>query len=69
MKPYIITSSVIFALVALLHLVRLFEQWDVTIGGWKAPIWVSVVGLLVAGFLSVAGFRVFQQARRIPMSR
>lgn len=61
-KNYAITSSLIFFLVAVLHVLRLFYQWDVDIGGWHAPMWVSVVGLLVAGFLSVVGFRVAQQS-------
>lgn len=61
-KSYVITSSLMFFLVAVLHLLRLFYQWDVDIGGWHVPMWVSVIGLLVAGFLSVAGFRLFHQA-------
>jgi hypothetical protein len=69
MKPYIITSSVIFALVALLHLVRLLAQWDVTIGNVQVPMWVSIVGLAVAAFLSLAGIWAYQQARGFRLSR
>lgn len=69
MKSYIVASSIIFGLVAAMHLVRLLGQWDVTIAGWSAPNWVSVVALLVAGFLSLAGFRVFQQVQRASLSR
>lgn len=69
MKAYAAVSGFIFALVAVLHLVRLLGQWDVMIAGWSVPMSVSIVGLLVAGFLSFAGFRMFQQAQRLPLSR
>jgi len=63
-KTYALTSSLIFFVVAVLHLLRLFYHCDVMIASWYAPMWVSVVGLLVAGFLSFAGFRVAQQTGR-----
>jgi hypothetical protein len=60
---YAITSSAIFFVVAVLHLVRVLFQWDVMIGPWHFPIWGSAVGALVAGFLSYAGFRLAQTQR------
>ena len=59
-RVYAITSSIIFLLVAILHLLRLVEQWNVVIGGWYFPMWASVLGALVAAFLSYAGFRLFR---------
>lgn len=59
-RSYAITSSIIFFLVALTHLLRLIQQWDVMIGGWHAPMWASVVSVVVAGFLSFAGFRIYR---------
>ena len=59
-RTYAITSSIIFLLVAILHLLRLVEQWNVVIGGWDIPMWASVLGALVAAFLSYAGFRLFR---------
>jgi hypothetical protein len=61
-ESYALTSSIIFFLVAVLHSLRLVWQWPVMIDGWHVPMWVSVVGLLMAGFLSFVGFRVFQLA-------
>jgi hypothetical protein len=62
-KTYAITSGVIFFLVALLHLIRLVWQWPVIIGDWYVPAWVSVVGVIVAGFLSLQGLRIFRQGK------
>jgi len=46
-----------FALVALLHLLRLVMGWSVMIDAWTVPMWVSWVGLVVAGGLSYYGAR------------
>jgi hypothetical protein len=63
-KSYAALSAIIFAVVALMHLVRLVWQWDVIIAGHIVPMWVSLVGAVVAGLLSFAGFRVFQQIHK-----
>ena len=50
-------SGAIFAVVAAVHLYRLIAPFPVLFGSAAVPQWVSVVGLLVAGSLSVWGFR------------
>jgi tellurite resistance protein TehA-like permease len=62
-RTYAALSSVIFFLVALLHLLRVIWHWNVTIDGWNVPDWVSIVGVIVAGFLSFQGFRLYRQGR------
>ena len=62
-RTYAVVSSIIFVLVALLQLLRLVMQWDVVIDGWHLPLWASLIAFLVAGFLSFAGFRLFQAQR------
>ena len=61
MKPFSTIAAVVLALVALLHLLRLFYGWQVTFAGWVVPLWLSVVGLIVAGGLSAL---VWREARR-----
>jgi hypothetical protein len=46
-------TAAIFALIAILHALRLFYQWPAMIAGWTVPLWLSVVAVLVAGILSV----------------
>ena len=48
-------ASVIFVLVALLHLLRIYMGWPIVIGSWTVPMWVSWIGLVVAGILSYFG--------------
>jgi hypothetical protein len=63
MRAYLLVSRTLFALIALLHLARLFTHWSAVIGGWSAPIWVSGLGFIVAGALSIWAA---QLSRRLP---
>ncbi len=67
-RTYAATSSIIFLLVAILHLLRLVLRWDVIIGGWSVPTWASLVAIVVAALLSFAGFRLFE-AQRVSLFR
>jgi hypothetical protein len=56
-KTYFMVAGIIFTLVALFHLVRIFEDWPVIIGDWSVPKSVSWVALIVAGGLALFAFR------------
>ena len=45
-------ASVLFAIFALLHLLRLLNQVQVIIGGQTIPLWISVLIALIAALLS-----------------
>ena len=51
-------AGTIFALVALLHALRLLFGWEAVIGGWVVPRWFSVLGLLVAGTLAFLAWQL-----------
>jgi hypothetical protein len=51
-KLFHLIAGTIFALVALLHVLRIYMGWSVVVGGWSAPMWVSWIGLVVAGGLA-----------------
>jgi hypothetical protein len=57
MKPFTMIAVVVFALIAVLHLVRLFTGWEVVFDGLVVPVWVSLAGMLVAGGLAVMVWR------------
>ena len=52
MKPFTTLAAVIFALIGLLHLLRLFLGWEVTIEGMAVPMWLSVLALAIAAGLA-----------------
>jgi membrane associated rhomboid family serine protease len=53
MKPFTHVAIAVFALVALLQLVRVLMGWDVSVAGVSIPAWASVVAFLVAAMLAV----------------
>ena len=57
-KTFTIVASVIFGIVALFHLLRIFFGWPAIIGGWTVPMWISWIGLVVTGGLSYSGINL-----------
>ena len=45
-------ASVIFALFAIGHVMRLLKQAQVTVATYQIPMWVSVIALIIAAILS-----------------
>jgi hypothetical protein len=60
-KTFSLVAGVIFAVVALFHLVRIFAEWPLIIGDWSAPKSVSWVAVIVAGGLALIGLRLSQR--------
>lgn len=60
MKPASLIAVLVFSLIAVAHLLRLIFQAEVLVAGATIPMWVSSVGLLVAGALAVALWREAQ---------
>jgi len=52
-KPFTTLAVVVFALVALLQLVRVSMGWVIAVNGNNVPLWVSVVVAVLAATLSV----------------
>jgi len=61
-KTFCIIAAVIFTLVALLHLARIWMGWPAAIGVWSVPMWLSWVGLAGAAALAYFGFRLAARA-------
>jgi hypothetical protein len=58
MKTYIGLSGILFAAVAILHAVRVVEQWPVQVADWEIPAWVSWMGFLIPGILAIWAIRL-----------
>jgi hypothetical protein len=57
MKPASFVAAVLFAIIAIAHVLRLVYHTEVMVGGRVLPMWVSTVGCVVAGALSILVFR------------
>ncbi len=51
-RIYLITSALIFAAVAILHLLRLINDWNFLLGPWSIPRWVSWASAVFPACLS-----------------
>jgi len=54
-NSYAAVTVMIFAIVAIMHLVRIIRGWSVTIGPRNIPMSVSWAGLIVAALLALWG--------------
>jgi hypothetical protein len=61
MKPFSTIAVGVFALVALVHLLRILQGWEVIVNGITMPLWVSVVGAIITGGLAILIWRESRQ--------
>jgi len=61
MKPFTIIAIVVFVLVSLLHVVRYFLGWEIIINAVVIPMWVSLLGFVIAGGLAFMLWREMNQ--------
>jgi len=51
-KPFTWIAAALFALAAIVHIIRLFTKFNVVLGTHNIPMWCSYVAIVVAAFLS-----------------
>ena len=51
-RPFTWIAAALFALAAIVHIVRIFTHFQVVIGTHVIPMWCSYVAIVVAAFLS-----------------
>jgi hypothetical protein len=61
-KSFVLLASVIFAVVALAHLLRILMGWPIVIDSWTVPMWLSWIALVVAGGLSYFGLSLVSRS-------
>ncbi len=49
-------AGLIFLIVALLHLMRIAFGWNLIVGNVTVPLWLSWLGVAIAGYLSYSSF-------------
>ena len=56
-RGYCLVSGLVFAAVALAHLLRAVAGWPIQLGGWHAPLAASWAATVGAGALAAWGLR------------
>ena len=52
MKPFTTIAVLVFAVICVAHIVRLFSGWPVRVSTFDVPVWVSAVGAIVSGLFA-----------------
>jgi hypothetical protein len=60
-KPFTTTAVVLFALIALMQLLRFILGWEVAVNGVIVPIWASLIAFVIAAGLAVMLWRETRQ--------
>jgi hypothetical protein len=60
-KAYLIVSTFIFAVVAVMHLLRLVLGWSVVLGMTSIPLWVSMLAVLVSASVAIWGLALMRR--------
>ena len=55
---YLLTSGIIFLLIALIHLFRIIFQWEVIFNGKEIPLYVSYIGFIIGAILTYYAFKL-----------
>ncbi|OGG71538.1 hypothetical protein A3A35_00110 [Candidatus Kaiserbacteria bacterium RIFCSPLOWO2_01_FULL_51_21] len=55
-KTYFSVSAVLFLIIVIGHGLRVLQGWDVTIGGWMLPTWISYVAIALGAYLAWTGY-------------
>jgi len=60
---YLLVAGVIFGVVTVAHLWRLFASGSLDIMGWDVPLWLSWFGVAVAAYLCYTSFHFAMRVR------
>ena len=58
-RSFSLTAAIIFAIIAVVQLVRAIFGWPVTIDNYAVPQWLSWVAFIVAAGLSYFGWKAY----------
>lgn len=60
-RLYLMASATVFAVVAIVRAVRLFNGWPAQLGPVSIPLAASWLGVVVPGALSACGFALLRR--------
>lgn len=63
-RTYLMVAGVIFTIVSLAHLWRLFSSAPLVLGSWEVPLWLSWIGVMVAVYLAYTSFHLAMRLRK-----
>jgi len=55
-RTFVTFSTLVFTLIAAMHLIRFAQGWPVLMGTVSVPVWASLLAMLVFGVVAIWGF-------------
>ncbi len=56
-NTYLKVSGTVFILVAIVHLLRVINDWGVMVNAMPVPMWASWIALIAGSYLSLTAFK------------
>jgi hypothetical protein len=55
-RTYFLLTAILFSIICLVQLSRITFGWEVIVGGWSVPMWLSWLAVVVTAVLAFFGF-------------
>lgn len=62
-RTFSLTAGMVFLVIALGHLLRVVFRVTLVVAGVAAPMWASVLAVIIMGYLAFEGFRLWRKSR------
>ena len=59
-KTYLKVTGLLLTVGVVVHLLRILLGWEASIAGWSVPTWLSLVAVVVAGYLAYSAYKLMK---------
>jgi len=59
-RTYLQVTGLLLTVGTVFHLLRLLMGWRANIAGWDVPSWISLVAVVVAGYLAYSAYKLMK---------
>ncbi len=60
-KNFILIASLIFLTIGIVQSFRVFFEWEIKVGNFITPMWMTYVVVVLAYYLAYSGFRFYKE--------
>jgi len=59
-RTYLQVTGLLLSVGAVVHLLRVLLGWEANLAGWEVPIWLSLVVMVIAGYLAYSAYKLMK---------
>lgn len=60
-KVFILIASTIFLIIGIVQSFRVIFEWEIKVGNFITPMWMTYVVVVLAYYLAYSGFRFYKE--------